>query len=240
MVFPDKATDQRRVKWITHYNSSQRILLVGEGDFSFSACLAKAFGSASNMVATSLDSEATLLWKHWTSTAHLQELEELQCLILHEVDVNDMHEHETLKNMKFDRIIFNFPHAGHDPFYKERDKELIMRHRELLEAFFKSASKMLSEGGQVHVTHRNDYPYKRWKLEKLAKKAGLVLVEMVEVIKAAYPGYHNKRGGGIKSNKKFPWTDESFTFKFSLPESSQDDDGLAMSLSSSLLSMQFN
>lgn len=42
-------------KSITHYNSSQKILLVGEGDFSFSLCLAKAFGSARNMVATSLD-----------------------------------------------------------------------------------------------------------------------------------------------------------------------------------------
>ncbi|GAB4830158.1 hypothetical protein Ancab_019799 [Ancistrocladus abbreviatus] len=39
-----------------HYCSSHEILLVGEGDFSFSACLAEAFGSATNMFATSLDS----------------------------------------------------------------------------------------------------------------------------------------------------------------------------------------
>ncbi|GAB2279794.1 hypothetical protein Dimus_014433 [Dionaea muscipula] len=38
------------------YTSSQKILLVGEGDFSFSACLAVAFSSVTNMVATSLDS----------------------------------------------------------------------------------------------------------------------------------------------------------------------------------------
>lgn len=48
-------------RWIEHYSSSQEILLVGEGDFSFSACLARAFGHASNMVATSLDSQGTLL-----------------------------------------------------------------------------------------------------------------------------------------------------------------------------------
>ncbi|CAL9046768.1 unnamed protein product [Musa banksii] len=45
-----------RVKWLSHYSSAQQILLVGEGDFSFSLALANAFGSADNLVATSLDS----------------------------------------------------------------------------------------------------------------------------------------------------------------------------------------
>ena len=48
-----------RERWIKHYSSAQEILLVGEGDFSFSACLARAFGSARNMVATSLESQGT-------------------------------------------------------------------------------------------------------------------------------------------------------------------------------------
>lgn len=93
---------------------------------------------------------------------------------------------------------------------------------------------MLSEEGEVHVTHRNDYPYRKWKLEKLAKKAGFVLVEMVEFMKEKYPGYHNKRGGSIKSNKKFPLK-ECFTFKFSLEKSLEEDDGLIMKMSSLLL-----
>ncbi|KAG5546758.1 hypothetical protein RHGRI_018812 [Rhododendron griersonianum] len=42
-------------RWIKHYSSFQKILLVGEGDFSFSASLAMAFGSAHNIVATSLN-----------------------------------------------------------------------------------------------------------------------------------------------------------------------------------------
>lgn len=48
--------DAKREKRIMHYTSNQKILLVSEGNFSFASCLAKAFGSAKNMVATSLDS----------------------------------------------------------------------------------------------------------------------------------------------------------------------------------------
>lgn len=53
--------DPREEKWIKHYSSSHRILLVGDGDFSFSLCLANAFGTGTNMVATSLDNEGTHL-----------------------------------------------------------------------------------------------------------------------------------------------------------------------------------
>jgi len=42
--------------WVKHYSSNHQILLVGEGDFSFSHSLATLFGSASNICASSLDS----------------------------------------------------------------------------------------------------------------------------------------------------------------------------------------
>ncbi|PON44234.1 hypothetical protein PanWU01x14_268320 [Parasponia andersonii] len=86
------------------------------GDFSFAACLAKAFGSAENMVATSLDSEDKLLTKHWSCVPHLEELKKRG---------NVMNQHHTLKDMKFDVIVFNFPHAGHVSGLCERDTLLI-------------------------------------------------------------------------------------------------------------------
>ncbi|CAB4274573.1 unnamed protein product [Prunus armeniaca] len=206
---------QRRIRSIRHYSSSHKILLVGEGDFSFSACLARAFRSATNMVATTLESKDTLSKKHRSSKAHVDELKRRGCLVLYEVDVDDMDQHPTLMCMKFDIIIFNFPHAGHYFWLCERDDELIQKHRELLKAFFESARGMIGKGGEIHVSHRDDYPYDQWKLKELAEKAGLVLKEKVWFEKSDYPGYHNKRGGAIQSNKKFPLK-ECYTFKFSL------------------------
>lgn len=56
--------DEGQGRWITHYSSSHRILLVGEGDFSFAACLATAFGMAPNIIATSLDSQGICTCMH--------------------------------------------------------------------------------------------------------------------------------------------------------------------------------
>lgn len=52
---------QMEGRWIKHYSSCHKILLVGEGDFSFALSLARAFFNASNMVATSLDSKGKQL-----------------------------------------------------------------------------------------------------------------------------------------------------------------------------------
>lgn len=50
------AGEETEDKWLKHYASFHRILLVAEGDFSFSLSLAMAFGSATNILASSLDS----------------------------------------------------------------------------------------------------------------------------------------------------------------------------------------
>lgn len=45
--------------------------------------------------------------------------------MLHKIDVHNMHKHRVLKCMKFDVVIYNFPHAGHFSWLGERDMELI-------------------------------------------------------------------------------------------------------------------
>lgn len=74
---------------------------------------------------------------------------------------------------------------------------------------------MLTANGEVHVTHKTADPFNRWEVEKLAEEAGLCLVEEVEFTKLDYPGYHNKRGYGKKSNRTFR-VGKCSTFKFAL------------------------
>ncbi|XP_071698480.1 heavy metal-associated isoprenylated plant protein 41-like isoform X2 [Rutidosis leptorrhynchoides] len=100
------------VKSVKHYNSENEILLVGEGDFSFSLCLANAFGSASNIVATSLDSYDDVIKKYNGAATNLLRLRSYGAQLLHRVDATKMQFHPYLRNRKFDRIIYNFPHAG--------------------------------------------------------------------------------------------------------------------------------
>ena len=63
MLCINNQEDEDIEKWVNYsYTSFHQILLVGEGDFSFSLSLAHNLGSASNIVATSLDSYALLLF----------------------------------------------------------------------------------------------------------------------------------------------------------------------------------
>ncbi|KAK9734975.1 hypothetical protein RND81_04G175000 [Saponaria officinalis] len=198
--------DDDNEKCIKHYRSNQKILLVGEGDFSFAVCLANAFGNASNLVATSLDSEGVLMQKYAKAERNVEVLKEKACIIVHEVDAHTMSNHAILKNQCFDRIIFNFPHSGLVRVYREEDSYQIALHQELVKGFLESAKKLISYEGEIHITHKTAYPFRRWNITELAEAAGLVLKEEVDFSKLDYPGYCNKKGEGhgLKCDKTFP------------------------------------
>ncbi|XP_039026642.1 heavy metal-associated isoprenylated plant protein 41 [Hibiscus syriacus] len=167
--------DEEDEKWIAHYSSNHQILLVGEGDFSFSLSLANAFASASNICATSLDSYDVLKRKYKNAASNLENLGKLRATLLYVVNVSTMKFHTELANRKFDRIIFNFPHAG---FYgKEDNLDMIKMHKQLVQRFFWSAKRMLRVNGEIHVNHKTSYPYCLWNLEGLATASFLALIQ---------------------------------------------------------------
>ncbi|XP_057983307.1 uncharacterized protein LOC131168111 [Malania oleifera] len=196
-------------KWIKHYSNQHKILLVGEGDFSFSACLALAFGSAANMIATSLNSVEFLTGNYGKALDNISELKVRGCKVMHGVDATKMKCHAMLKQKIFDRIIFNFPHAGFSQ--NESQESQIRRHQKLVRLFLKNAKKLISGEGEIHISHKSNGFHSQWKLEELASNLGLRTIGKVRFRLADYPGYNTKYGyGGDKNFNCNP----SKTFKF--------------------------
>jgi 25S rRNA (uracil2634-N3)-methyltransferase len=82
-------------------DASKRVLLVGEGNFSFARALLRLrnqqagvdrelLGSGANLTATGFDSEATVLQKYPDAADILRELDEAHVRVLHEVDATDI------------------------------------------------------------------------------------------------------------------------------------------------------
>ncbi|KAL6207279.1 hypothetical protein ACLB2K_024523 [Fragaria x ananassa] len=202
-------------KWRKHYSSRHRILLVGEGDFSFSLSLATHFGSARNMVATSLDSQDKIYSKYSNAIANVRELEERGCLVLYGVDAKTMSQHFFLSTQRFDRIVYNFPHVGF--LFREESYCQIQLNKRLVKGFLRNAKLLLKkEGGEIHISHKEGHPYNKWDLVKKAHKiGGLVLTQSVPFCKDDYPGYDNKRAHGSLSDASFHLGDCT-TYMFSL------------------------
>ncbi|KAF3777109.1 Uncharacterized protein EJ110_NYTH46180 [Nymphaea thermarum] len=208
------------VKKRRHYTSKQTILLVGEGDFSFSLSLASAFGSATGMVATSLDSKDWLAYKYCSATSNVERLRQLGCRVLHGIDATTMSKNRSLRTNKCDRIVYNFPHAGF--ICPETSAFQIELHKHLLMGFFENARELLSHGhGEVHVTHKQGYPYSKWELEKIAEKNGFVLVQASRFRLSHYPGYVNKRGAGSHPDRTF-FVGRASTFRFKIDAGLRD------------------
>ncbi|KAL3821177.1 hypothetical protein ACJIZ3_007082 [Penstemon smallii] len=207
----------REERWIKHYSSSHDILLVGEGDFSFSLCLAMAFGSATNIVATSLDSYEELIKNYKNAKENLAFLEMLGATLLHGVDATKMKIFPHLQCRKFHRIIYNFPHAG---FHQKEDHpHLISMHRDLVCGFFLNARCMLWVDGEIHISHKITPPFDSWRIQDLASNCSLYLIECADFRIQDYPLYNNKRGSGSRCDEPFP-LGECRTFKFKLSPNS--------------------
>ncbi|KAL6524833.1 hypothetical protein OROMI_030426 [Orobanche minor] len=198
-------------KWIKHYSSRHRILLVGEGDFSFAASLARAFGNASNMVATSLDTQVYLDIKHPSAAANVALLKEKGCDVMHGVDASTM-SNQPLLSDKVRSSRLQFSSRGF-LYIRKQFNSNNWRHQDVVRGFLKNAYEMVSERGEVHITHKTAHPFSAWGIEKLGEEAGFVLMERAYFCIWDYPGYWNKRGDGSRSNETFP-VGECSTYKF--------------------------
>lgn len=116
------------------------------------------------------------------------------------VDATKLDEHFVLRNEKFSKILFSFPHIG--------GKMKIHLNRALLKEFFQTASKLVTLDGKILVSlckgqggTRVDKPIRRWdntwQAIEMAAHGGLVLVSVEKFRNDMIPKYKSigYRGG---------------------------------------------
>lgn len=201
---------------------SRTILLVGEGNFSFSATLCQSLGGSENSVtATCLQREDEAM-RHEGAATNVQTIRESGGTVMFEVDCTKLGECSSLEGHVFDLVIFNFPHCGR--------KSGVKKNRELLKNFFLSCVQVLSEDGEVHVSLCNgqggtpaDQPkrewHNSWQIAAMASEAHLVLSDVQPFESDKYQSY---KCTGYRSQDKGFHVDNALLHVFtrSLPYSS--------------------
>ncbi|TPX35516.1 hypothetical protein SmJEL517_g02030 [Synchytrium microbalum] len=184
------------------------VLLLGDGNFSFSLALVKFLRSLDPellkrahsylhhedhanglaVLATSFDSYDTLIAKYPESKDILRKLVALEnTQVMHNINAWEL---STTFARTFDAIVWNHPHLGTEDF---RLHGFLMAH------FFHSCSEVLSPRGHVCVSVVSGQD-ERWDLVGQAQKAGLGLVGTEEFVEGDWPGYIVKRNTSGKSS----------------------------------------
>ncbi|CAM0141315.1 hypothetical protein VKS41_003983 [Umbelopsis sp. WA50703] len=200
-----KQSQQQTQQQKSPYEFNDKILLVGEGNFSFARSLVESVvHGGDNIIATCYDSQEVLHEKYEDeSKGNVQVIQELGGTVLFEVDATHLDKCKAIKQQKFSKIVFNFPHAGAG--IKDQDRN-IQSNQVLLKEFFKSAAKLLQsrvEGdendGEIHVTLKSGQPYDLWSVRTMAKSTDLLRPKTAfPFVPALYPGYAHRRTLGFK------------------------------------------
>ena len=182
--------------------NSKDILIVGDGDFSFSRCVAES-RCFNTLSASTLDNEEDLYINFQKSRENVAAICSIEnCKVLYGMDATDIN---AKYNSTYDIIIWNFPHII--------GKHNIKYNRELLQAFLSSARKALRPDMPGHVivalttkqsgvssSSTSDWNAS-WKLAHQAAEAGLLLLDSYPFDPSNFPGYspigHRGYGGAF-------------------------------------------
>jgi len=131
------------------FNPTDRILLIGEGNFSFARALTFNVPASleqlppRNITATSYDAENDCYVKYPDAKIIVQGLREKGVEVLFDVDATKLKNMPALKGRKWDRIVWNFPHAGKGITDQDRN---ILTNQMLILGFLCSSAPFLAVG----------------------------------------------------------------------------------------------
>lgn len=194
-------------QFIGPYSNRQSILVVGDGDLSFSLSLATAL-SGTKITATTFDSFGVVCKKYEKASGTMVSLKASGANVMHNIDATKLDTYTW--NTKFNRIVFNFPHIGGST---PRD---VVANQAMLFDFFKSGSKLLTNSkSEIHISLRTTMFYKSWDIKTIGEKAGFKLRKKVDFNEDLYMRYENQRTAGDGKMRAAPSTKgESKTYMF--------------------------
>ncbi|GFH52190.1 hypothetical protein CTEN210_08666 [Chaetoceros tenuissimus] len=155
---------------------SFRALTIGDGDFSFSLALKRAYPDIHVTATTLIDNDEELYETYSNSKEIVKEFRQVwNETIIMGTDGTKIEEsiHVASEEMKYDIILFNHPHLG-DAVLQESEQKHAERHYILLSHYFHSAKKLLKQRGRIHVCLCGQQPT-TWDLMKAAENSGLIL-----------------------------------------------------------------
>nr|GAT59831.1 predicted protein [Mycena chlorophos] len=134
------------------FRATDKILLIGEGNFSFARALVRNPPSiepslqhlpSRNVTATAYDTEAECYSKYPEAEEIVQDLRAAGADVLFGVDATRLERVGTLKGRRWDKIVWNFPHAGKGIADQDRN---ILSNQLLVLGFLRSAAGFLAQG----------------------------------------------------------------------------------------------
>ncbi|KNE56591.1 hypothetical protein AMAG_02385 [Allomyces macrogynus ATCC 38327] len=188
----DAATTEKKPKRIfIPFTTEDTILLVGEGNFSFSLGLASVLGTGENIVATAYDSEEVVKQKYPDAEGIIHDLvESFNATVMYDVDATALDKAALLKGRTFSKIVFNFPHVGLG--IKDQDRN-IRANQALILKFLQSSMALSTLKTEIVLTTKTGGPYDLWDVKRLAKSAGLVSKMSFPFHPDPYPGCEHRR-----------------------------------------------